>query len=112
MKELAYIKLDEQYGVKVHIAKNGIAQWFDAQITFSYDPDGYGNGYSMYVKSTEEPFGGQGYDLRYNKDFDPDYLIEFITMFYSRRFDGKATEYDTKWKLMGIHVYEAEFDEA
>lgn len=108
---MAKIEKKEQYNATVHVAKNGESVVFKAQISFSYDPDGYGNGYSMGVRSSEEAFGFQGYDLRYNKDFDPDYLIEFIVMFYSRRYDGNPTQYDTKWKLMGIRVHEAEFEE-
>lgn len=104
------IKREEQYKVKVHLAKNGEAYCFDAKISFAYDPKDYGNGYYMGVESKEEPWGLQTYDIRYDKDFHPDYLIEYIVNFYSRRFDGKATEYDTKWKLTGIRVFEADFD--
>lgn len=104
------IKRDEQYKVTVHLAKNGEAYVFDAIVSFEYDPEGYGNGYHMGVESKEEPFGYQYYDIRYDRDFNPDYLIEYIVNFYSRRFDGKPTEYDTKWKLTGIRVHEAEFD--
>ena len=100
------IKRDEQYKVTVHIAKNGEAYVFDAKVSFAYDPEGYGNGYYMDVESKEEPWGLQSYDIRYDKDFHPDYLIEYIV--YSRRFDGKSTGYDTKWKLMGIRVHECE----
>lgn len=106
------IKRDEQYKVTVHLAKNGEAYTFEAKISFAYDPDQYGNGYYMGVESKEEPFGLQSYDIRYNKDFDPDYLIEFIVLFYSRRFDGKKTKYDTKWKMTGIRVCEYEETEA
>lgn len=102
------IRRDEQYKVTVHLAKNGAAYVFDAKVSFWYNPDQYGNGYYMDVESKEEPFGSQSYDIRYDRDFNPDYLIEYIVNFYSRRFDGKKTEYDTKWKLTGIRVYEFE----
>ena len=104
------IEREEQYKVRVHLAKNGEAYTFDAKISFAYDPEQYGNGYYMAVESKEEPWGLQSYDIRYDKDFNPDFLVEYIVNFYSRRFDGKKTEYDTKWKLTGIRVFEAEFD--
>ena len=107
---MATIKRDEQYKVRVYVARNGEAHTFEARIEFAYDPEGYGNGYSMGVVAEDEPFGEQGYDLRYDTEFDPDHLIEFIVRFYSRRYDGKATEYDTRWKLTGIRVVEAEFE--
>ena len=100
-----------QYNVKVYLARNGESYVFDAQIEFQHIPNQYGNGYYMGVKSKEEAFGFQSYDIRYDKDFNPAFPIEYITMFYSRRFDGKETEYDTKWKLTGIRVHEAEFEE-
>ena len=107
---MATVKRDEQYKVRVYVARNGESYTFEAKIEFAYNPDDYGNGYSMGIESKEEPFGLQGYDLRYDSEFDPNYLIEYIVRFYSRRYDGRKTEYDTKLKLMGIRVFEAEFD--
>ena len=100
---------DMTYAVNVHLTRNGESYNFDAQISFAHDPDTYGNGFYMGIKSKEEAFGLQSYDIRYDKDFNKDFPIEYIVSFYSRRFDGKETEYDTKWKLSGIHVYEADF---
>ena len=102
---------DERYKVWAHVVKNGKSLEIEANIEFCYDPEDYGNGYYMHVESKEEPFGGQLYDIRYDKDFNPDYLMEYIMAFYSRRFDGKPTKYDVKWKLIGIRIHEAEFDD-
>lgn len=98
------------FAANIHVAKNGQALSFDARITFTRDPKDYGNGYYMVIKSKEEPFGEQGYDIRYDKDFCPDRAIAYIVDFYSWRYDGKKTEYDTKWKLTGIRVFEADFE--
>jgi len=94
------------YAATVHVAKNGEAISFKSRITFSCNPEDYGNGYHMFIKSSEEAFGGQGYDIRYDKDFCADRAIAYIVDFYSWRYDGKKTEYDTKWKLTGISVNE------
>lgn len=99
---------EEKYKVRAHLVKNGKSIEIEAKIEFAYDTDDYGNGYYMHVESKEEPFGGQLYDIRYDKDFHEDYLMEYIMNFYSRRFDGKPTQYDVKWKLIGIHIYEYE----
>lgn len=96
------------YKVTVNLAKSEELYVFDAEISFSHDPEQYGNGYCMDVVSKEEPWGRQGYDIRYDRDFDPDFPIEYIVQFYSRRFDGKKTKYDTRWKLTGIKVLECE----
>lgn len=103
---MAYTELNEHYKVCINLKRGEETYSFDSLVSFAYDPDDYGNGYCMYIKSKEEPFGGQSYDLRYNRDFQHDYLIEFIALFYSRRFDGKKTDYDTKWKLTGISITE------
>lgn len=101
-------KEDGRYKVSVHLARNGEAYAFDAIVSFAHNPDTYGNGYYMGIESKEEPFGFQSYDIRYDKDFCSDFMIEYIVQFFSRKFDGKTTKYDTNWKLTGIRVHEYE----
>lgn len=96
--------LNEKYNVNVQVKRGDETYAFDAKISFSYDSETYGNGHHMFVESKEEAFGGQGYDIRYDTDFDEEFLIEYIVAFYSRRYDGKKMQYDTKWKLTGISV--------
>ena len=100
------IEREEKYEVEVQVTKDGKLHNFEAFISFWYDEGDYGNGHTMVIKSSEEPWGEQGYDIRYDRDFDRDYLMEYIMTFYSRRFDGKKTKYDTNWKLTSIKISE------
>lgn len=94
-----------RFNVKVFVNSNdGESYSFDSKIEFGCNPEDYGNGYHMYVQSSEEPFHGQGYDIRYNKDFHKDEKLLFIVQFYSDRYSGK----NGWWKLVGIRVHEAE----
>ena len=97
-----------QYNAKIYLNDgNGRTEVYNAKIEFVHDPNQYGNGYSMGIESKLEPFYRQGYDIRYDRDFNKDYPIEYIVTFYSRRFNGK----NGAWKLIGIRVHEAEFEE-
>lgn len=60
----------------------------------------YGNGYGMFITGLGEPFGGQGYDIRYDIGFYPEKPFDYISKFYSGRFSGK----DGKWNLDGISI--------
>ena len=71
-----------------------------AEIEFYNHPNDYGNGYGMAVESKLEPFGEQGYDIRYDKDFNKNYPIEYIASFYDRRYNAK----DGAWKLLAISI--------
>ena len=93
-----------QFTAKVFLKSDeGESREYDAKIDFVRDPKQYGNGYTMGVESKLEPFGRQGYDIRYDRDFNSEYPIEYIVAFFSRRFNGK----NGAWKLTGIHVNEA-----
>lgn len=97
---------DGQYNVWFGINDgNGTAKSFDAKVEFFRFDEDYGNGYYMGVESPCEPFGKQGYDLRYNRDFHSNQKILFIVRFFAERYDGN----DGAWKLTGIRVHEAEF---
>ena len=105
------------YNVTIHITGEDyssderprpmIALEYSGHVEFYHHPNDYGNGYGMYVEMKTEPFGGQGYDIRYDKDFHKDDPISYIVQFFSRRYNGK----DGAWKLMGIRVHEAEKEE-
>lgn len=73
-----------------------------AKVTFSHDPDTYGNGYHMGIKSKVEQFGFQGYDLRYDRTFSPERIISWLAKYFENRYDGK----DGRWKLFGISIEE------
>ena len=67
--------MKEQFNVTVYYTtEDGTAAIFKAQIEFSCDPNTYGNGYYMGVKSSAEVFGFQAYDIRYDHDFDKNYI--------------------------------------
>ena len=108
---MAYTNLNTRYKVKVDVARFNGQYSFESMISFAHDPEDYGSGYYMYIKSKEEPFGGQSYDLRYIKEFHANSILEFIVMFYSQRYDGAKTDYDTKWKLTGISITEERNEE-
>lgn len=76
-----------------------------AKVSFSYDPDDYGNGYYMFIEGKEEPWGGQGYDIRYDRTFKLAKAISYIVRHFEDRFDGE----DGAWTLLGIKVAEADF---
>lgn len=99
------------FNVTVNVANTtGEGETLKGTIAFDCDPDQYGNGFSMYIKGLGEPFGGQGYDIRYDKDFRKEHMMEYIVSFYANRYDGKPYEYGTHWKLMGIRVSERDED--
>lgn len=77
---------------------------YDAIVVFSCDPNQYGNGYSMGIKSKAEPFGMQGYDIRYDKDFHKLSRIAWLANYFANRYDGQ----DGRWELIGIRIHEAE----
>ena len=101
---------DMTFSAEIHIGKQSgnmaRSVVLKHRISFSYDPDTYGNGFYMYVEGKDQPFGGQGYDIRYDTDFDSDYPMGFILSFYANRYDGK----NGAWKLTGIRVHEADFE--
>ena len=77
---------------------------FEAKIDFRCNPEDYGNGYYMGVKSKAEPFGFSSYDIRYDGRFREDDKIGYIVQHYCGKYDGK----DGAWKLVGISVEEVE----
>lgn len=100
-------RTDGQFNVRFDI-NNGKGRTisYSAEIEFSVDPEDYGNGYYMGIRSDNEAFGFSAYDIRYDKDFNPAKKIPYIVNFYADRYDGK----DGAWTLIGIRVHEAEFE--
>lgn len=72
-------------------------------VEFSCDPNQYGNGYSMFIEGLDEPFGGQGYDIRYDKTFLKESRLLYITRWYTER-----KNYRKGIELAGIKVHEVE----
>ena len=97
-----------RFNVKVYLNNGeGSSYVYDAKIEFSCNPNDYGNGYHMGIKATEEAFGYDAYDIRYDTEFNVDDPISYIVQFYSHRYDGKRNKY----KLVGIRIHVAEFEE-
>ena len=78
---------------------------FKVKVSFSYDPDDYGNGYYMGVEGENEPWGCGCYDIRYDGKFNPKKKISYIAKFFENRYDGE----NGAWTLLGIKIAEADF---
>lgn len=99
--------MKEQYTLTYYVTKEGEGKTeiIKGKIEFSCDPEDYGNGYTMYIETPAEQFGGQAYDIRYDTTFLETPRIAWIVNYFCNRYDGK----DRRWKLIGIRVHEAEF---
>ncbi len=98
--------MNEQYNITYHVNDGkGKTEVIKGTIKFSYDPEQYGNGYSMYIETPAEAWGGQGYDIRYDTTFHKTPRIAWIVNYFCNRYDGE----NGRWKLIGIRVHEAEF---
>ena len=102
-----FIERDEKFSVRLNLECEGHAYHYESIVMFAYDPKTYGNSYYMYIKSVDEPFGGQSYDIRYDKKFHSDNLMKYVIDFYFARFDGV----DGRCKINSIKVTEKEFVE-
>ena len=104
MKEVV---VGNQYNVRLWITgmRNGsmVAKVSDRKVEFSRTIGDYGNETHMGELSE---VGFTGYDIRYDMDYDPDNEIVYLVRFYADRYNGK----DRAWKLTGIKVHEAEFE--
>ena len=72
-------------------------------VEFEHNEGQYGNGFYMVVKGLGEPFNVQGYDIRYDKDFDKDKPIPYIVNFYANKYTKKS-----RYELAGIGINETE----
>ena len=61
----------------------------------------------MGIKSPAEPYGRQGYDIRYDRTFSAEHIISWLAQYFENRYDGE----DGRWKLLGICIHEPETDE-
>lgn len=94
--------MGNKYNVTLWFAINGEGYTTKGTVEFHCDPDQYGNGYSMGISGLDEPFGFQGYDIRYDNDFHENNKILYITKFFTERRYREGVE------LLGIRVHEAE----
>ena len=98
--------MEGQYNVTLYLNNNkGTTKVYNAKVSFSYNPDTYGNGYYMGIESDLEPFGFSSYDIRYDTEFNKEEKMVYIMQFFSNRFNGK----NGAWKMIGIKIHEAEF---
>lgn len=98
--------MNEMYNVTYHIAKAGTGESMTVKATveFACNPEDYGNGYYMGIRSKNEPFGFSSYDIRYDTGFDRNQKITYIARFFDHRYTGN----NGSWKLIGIRIWEAE----
>lgn len=73
-----------------------------AKVFFDYDPDDYGNGYYMTIKGKKEPFGCSVYDIRYDRDFNPNDMEGYISRTIRQRYAKGG--WDGSWKLQDISI--------
>ena len=59
---------------------------------FHYNPKQYGNGYYLSIKSNISDFSCQ-YDIRYDKNFNPDDKISYLTQWANTYWSGKNGAY-------------------
>lgn len=94
-----------KYNITLYLNNNeGTTEIYKGTVEFEFNPDTYGNGFYMGVTCQTEPFGTQGYDIRYDREFDPKNKIAYIVRFFSERYDGV----NRSRRLIGIRVHEAE----
>lgn len=97
--------METKYNVTLYLNDGkGKTEVLKATVDFEHNPETYGNGFYMGIKAPFEAFGYQGYDIRYDREFDKEYPIPYIVRFFCNRFTGK----NGSWKLIGIRVHEAE----
>lgn len=97
--------MEEMFKVTIMVNDGkGKSEAMKGTVSFVQNPNDYGNGYHMNVKMPDEPWGTQGYDIRYDDDFSEDDMISYIVRFYAQKYSGKKSA----WKLIGIRVHEAE----
>ena len=61
---------------------------------FCTDDDDYGNGTYLWWTCDN------GYDIRYDTDYDPDHEIAYLADFMDRRWSGK----NGAWKLVSVSI--------
>jgi len=93
-----------QYKVSCNITSEDRGSMvYEGKVEFCHKPHDYGNGYQMGIRSEQEPFGLQGYDIRYDDDFKGDFM-EYLYKFFKRRFSGE----NGKWRMTSISIEEVE----
>lgn len=70
----------------------------DMDVIFAYDPDTYGNGHSVTIKGKN--FGVNAYDLRYDRDFDRNLKMSWITNWAEKYWSGQ----EESWKLKSLQI--------
>lgn len=63
--------------------------------SFSYNPDTYGNGYGLMIRSAnkEEGWFEQGYDLRYDTSFSENEAISYLARWADQYWSGTNGAY-------------------
>lgn len=96
---------NKKYNVAYSLANDeGRIETVKGTVEFSHDPTTYGNGYYMYIETPAEPFGGQAYDIRYDKDFNKHKIVTYFTDFLESRYNGQ----NGAWRFIGLRIIEAE----
>lgn len=63
------------------------------------DPNQYGNGCSLEIKSLDSTFN-QLFDLRYERDFDPKHLLEYVCRWAFSYWTGE----NGAWQIIAIEA--------
>ena len=97
------MKNETTYKVEIRVTKEEQTLTLNGTVSFSCNEKDYGNGYHMFVEGLDAPAWGDGYDIRYDTEFDPDCMLSYIANLYGIKFSGK----DGRFKMTGIQISEA-----
>ena len=77
--------------------------WLKLEAVFWHDPEQYGNGYQVSIGSRKDskiPLYSSVYDLRYNKDFDPEHKMSWLVEWAENYWNG----FNGAYKLSSISL--------
>lgn len=85
-----------KYNVEMLIVKPSInkpQKKVNLEIGFYCDPNDYGNGYRAWINHKDTGYE-EGFDLRYDTDFDEEFAELWITNYVYHNWSGEQDSYD------------------
>lgn len=71
---------------------------------FTHNPEQYGNGYYVMITSNGDGFYGQGIDLRYDKNFNPQNKTKWLEEWAKNYWSGK----NGAWAIKTLEIIKVE----
>ena len=96
----------KDYKIKVKVEEPNTPEgmtsglYFDLDCHFTYNPETYGNGHYVQIKSTDLPFQCCNYDLRYDKSFDRNNKIKWLEEWARSYWSGE----NGSWKITELEI--------